>query len=305
MAKANFDGIYVAADPRPYFRALCQLDYQIPAHGGSVFRRLARALNGGDRPHVADVCCSYGVNAAVLKYDVSFDDVVAHYCDPALDDLDLDALIDVDLEWFGARVSGPGFEVIGIDNSAQAIGYALEVGLLDGGFAENLEDGPVSAELGVRVAQADLITVTGGIGYVTETTIGRLFERSDHPRLAAFSLRWVDFAPIVDVGAEHGLVTERLDEATFPQRQIADEAEWQHVRARLQELLINPHARETDGYHHTDLYVMRPASEVAERPLKDLLGPISGAINEQGEELPELTNTQVSVFKSGAELLDR
>lgn len=305
MAKADFDGIYVAADPRPYFRTLCQFDYQIPAHGGSVFRRLARALNGGDRPHVVDVCCSYGINAAVLKCDVSFDDVVAHYCAPALDGLERDALVDVDREWFGARVSEPGFEVTGVDCSAQAIGYAVDVGLLDAGFAENLEDDPISAELGARVDDADLIIVTGGIGYVTETTIGRLFERSDQPRLAALSLRWVDFAPIVDVGAEHGLVTERLDEATFPQRRVADEAEWQHVRTRLQELGIDSHAREEDGYHHTDLYLMRPASEVAERPLMDLLGPISGAINEQGEELAELTDRQVSVFKSGAELLDR
>lgn len=82
MAKANFDDIYVADDPRPYFQTLGALDYQIPAHGASVFSIIAEQVaevRGIDTVTVTDLCCSYGINSAVMRYDASFNEVVSHY----------------------------------------------------------------------------------------------------------------------------------------------------------------------------------------------------------------------------------
>ncbi|MFV0256880.1 MAG: hypothetical protein ACK5PP_00325 [Acidimicrobiales bacterium] len=307
MAKSNFDQIYVADDPRAYYRTLNRFDYQIPEHGGPVFRRLAEEASGLGRPHVVDICCSYGVNAAVVNHDITFDEIAAHYDDPAVADLDREALLEVDRRWFAARSLEPRFELTGLDSSAPAIAYGVDARLLDAGFAENLEEVEPSAALAERVADADLITVTGGIGYVTDRTIDRLFELTDSPRLAAFSLRWVDFAPIVDVGAAHGLVTERLDEATFPQRRMVDRAEVDHVEQELSALGIDPDGRETEGYHHTDFYLMRTAEEVEQQPLGELLGPVSGAVGADGEELAptDAAALDVSVFEHGDELRRR
>ncbi|MFV0523103.1 MAG: hypothetical protein ACK5RL_01235 [Acidimicrobiales bacterium] len=307
MAKSNFDEIYVADDPREYYRTLNRFDYQIPEHGGPVFRRVAEEVSVRERPHLLDVCCSYGINAAVVNHDVTFEEVAAHYDDPALVDLDRAALVEADRHWFGARSIDPRFELTGLDSSAPAIAYGVDAQLLDTGFAENLEEAEPSTALATVVADTDLITVTGGIGYVTDRTIDRLFELTDRPRLAAFSLRWVDFAPVVDVGAAHGLVTERLDEATFPQRRMVDRAEVEHVEQELAALGIDPGGREAEGYHHTDFYLMRPASEVERSPLGELLGSVPGAIGGDGERLgaADGADLDVSVFEHGGELRRR
>jgi hypothetical protein len=38
--KANFDDIYVAPDPRLYYRSLGELDYVVPHHGQKVFQQV-------------------------------------------------------------------------------------------------------------------------------------------------------------------------------------------------------------------------------------------------------------------------
>ena len=44
------------------------------------------------------------------------------------------------------------------------------------------------------------MTVTGGIGYITERTVGRVLDAAhDTPWVAALCRRWVDFDPIAQV----------------------------------------------------------------------------------------------------------
>jgi hypothetical protein len=295
MTKANFDAIYTAPDPRQYYRTLGSYDYQIPTHGATVFGQLARGFGDEPSPRIVDLCCSYGVNATVLNHDLDFEEVIAHYCDPSSDDLDRDELLALDQEWYSSHRRDEALRICGVDSAEPAISYALEAGLIDVGYAEDLETCESSPGLVEELQEADLITVSGGIGYISERTIDRVLTHTRTPRLAALCLRWIDFAPIVEVAAAHGLVTERLDEATFPQRRFADDDEGRHVRAELDRLGVDPEGREAMGYHHTDLYILRPKDEALALPLDTVLTP-TGAIDETGTEITDSDDLDVSLF---------
>lgn len=261
-----------------------------------MFGQLARAFSGAqESPRIVDLCCSYGVNAAVLKHDLDFAEIVDHYSDPGIDNLGRDELLALDRAWYGSNRRPEPIRVCGVDSSEQAIAYASDVHLLDAGYPENLEEDDPSRALAEELQEADLITVSGGIGYITEQTIDRVLNNVPHPRLAALCLRWIDFSPVVEVGAEHGLVTERLDEATFPQRRFATDEERCHVEAELERLGIDSEGREADGFHHTDLYVLRPETEVRAQPLDTLLKP-AGAIGAFGAALSDSDSPEVSIF---------
>lgn len=297
MAKADFDDIYTSRDPRRYYRTLRSYDYRIPVHSGTVFGQLAQSFADDPPPRVVDLCCSYGVNATVLKHDLDFDEILEHYCDPSVESLDRNELLALDQKWYASNRRADPMRVCGVDSSAAAISYASDSGLLDAGYAEDLEVREPSPELAIELGEADLITVSGGIGYITERTIDHVLTHARKPRIAALCLRWIDFSSIVEVGAAHGLVTERLDEATFPQRRFASDEERRHVHAELERLGINSEGREADGYHHTDLYVLRPEHEVRARPLDAVLAP-SGAIDQAGAILSDTDSVDVSVFTS-------
>ena len=80
-AKANMDHIYDQADPRSYFRELRKLDYAIPDAAKPIFQKLIAnlRLRRNDHVHILDLGCSYGVNAALLKHDLSMPELYDHW----------------------------------------------------------------------------------------------------------------------------------------------------------------------------------------------------------------------------------
>ena len=74
--KADFTHIYTQPDPRAYYRTLGALDYEIPQHGRGVFDVVLDELRASNEaPVVLDVCCSYGINAALLNLTKSLADL--------------------------------------------------------------------------------------------------------------------------------------------------------------------------------------------------------------------------------------
>jgi hypothetical protein len=277
MVKANFDHIYTATDPRPYFQTLGALDYQIPAHGASVFGTVANQVaevRELDTIRIADLCCSYGINAAVMKHDATFEEIVDHYTSEDCHSLERPDLLARDREFFGERIDGQTLEVVGIDQSPEAISYAVEAGILDDGAAEDLEANEPSPELVGLLEETDLITVSGGIGYITERTVARVLDAAPtRPWLAALCLRWVDFDPVAEVGRARDMIVHRLEEVTFPQRRFFDAAEQEHVLKELDRMGVEAAGREADGYHHSELFVLHPADEELPSPIEELVGP--------------------------------
>ncbi|MFN2556813.1 MAG: hypothetical protein ABR592_08055 [Nitriliruptorales bacterium] len=278
--KARFDDIYDRPDPRAYFETLRRLDYQIPQHGQRVFRTLTEARRGTygeeNRRIVLDLCCSYGVNATLLNHELSLEDLYAHYASGEADNLSSFELAAIDRAFFAARRRLTAYGSVGVDAASNAVGYALEVGLLDEGFAENLENSEPSPGLQAAAARAGLITVTGGIGYISQRTFQRILDcMVEPPWIAAFVLRMVSYEPIAEALSRYGLVTEKLAARTFPQRRFAHAEERQYALDELAGAGVDVSSKEACGYYHAELFVSRPAWDAAELSLESLLAGAS------------------------------
>lgn len=261
--KTRFDDIYNQPDPRAYFRTLAPLRYEIPQQAQDVFRRtLAQrsAVRGTRRPvTVLDLCCSYGINAALLNHDLTLADLYAHYTSAETGALTRGELVESDKEFYASRRRTDAVPVIGLDTADNATRYALEVGLLDEAYAENLERHPPSDGLRDAVGRVGLITVTGGIGYITHRTFGALLDATRIPVwVSAFVLRTVPFQEILATLDAHGLATETDPERTYPQRLFTDLTEQSSAVEQVLAAGDDPAGLETEGRYYTRLHQSRP-----------------------------------------------
>nr|WP_242438941.1 hypothetical protein [Streptomyces sp. CB00455] len=266
-----FDDIYDQPDPRGYFRALGALDYQAPHHGQSVFRRAVAALTptarAGEPVTVLDICCSYGINAALLNHEVTLDDLYAHYTSPQATALTTADLIEWDRSYYAARRRRDPARVLGLDMAVNAISYACEVGLLEQGFAENLEAAAPSASLLRAAEHVRLITITGGATFLSPRTFQPILTCAEGPVwVAALVLRTTSYEPIAACLASNGLVTETATTRTFRQRRFTDADEQRYAVQAVTAAGHDPHGKETDGYFHTVLHLSRPPHDTTAFP---------------------------------------
>lgn len=282
--KADFNHIYDRPDPREYFRILGELDYEIPQRAQPVFRALVSALRSDPARAVAaplrvlDLCCSYGVNAALLRCDVSLDELFDHYA--SLSELSAAELTRADVAYYAGSCLSDAVRVSGLDLAGKAIAYACRVGLLDGGWAENLETADPSGVLTDYLGGVDLVTTTGGVGYITERTFDRVVgARRDGsaPWVAAFVLRMFPYDRIGETLAQYGLVTEQLSGVSFPQRRFASESERETALSEVRGRGLDSAGMEDTGRYYADFYLSRPAADVARQPL---LGLLAGAVRQ-------------------------
>jgi SAM-dependent methyltransferase len=273
LQKADFGAIYDQPDPRAYFSTLEQYDYIIPELGADVFATLLRirAAEDNHRPKVLDVCCSYGVVATLLKTDLDIGDLYAHYRSAATRSLSSEQLAAADQRLLLEHHRPGGPHVVGLDVARNAVDYAVATGALDAGIVENLELDEPSAQLIAQLSDVDLITTTGGVGYVTHRTFDRLLEvTSGSVWVAAFCLRTYDYEPIAQTLRRHGLRTERVTR-TFPQRRFTGPQEQQWAVSQVRSRGVDPTGKESDGFYHAELYLSRPSREADARPLDQLL----------------------------------
>ncbi|MFJ2766430.1 hypothetical protein [Streptomyces sp. NPDC087300] len=264
--KTRFDDIYDRPDPRDYFRTLAPFEYEIPQHAQAVFRRtreLRAEVPGGEGPvTVLDLCCSYGINAALLNHDLTLADLYAHYTSEEAAALSRPELIERDKEFYASRRRADATPVIGLDTAENATRYALDVGLLDEAYAENLERHPPSPALRRAVSRTGLITVTGGIGYISHRTFDALLDCARLPVwVSAFVLRTVPYRRIAATLDAHGLGTVTDGARTYPQRLFtsADER-----RDAVRQVILageDPTGLESEGRYHTRLHESRPRSD--------------------------------------------
>ncbi len=277
LEKANFDDIYIQPDPREYYRRLGDLDYEVPQHGKQVFRRVLDAYPA-DQPTVVDLCCSYGVNGALLNHDLDLPDLYQRYTSTELAALSTAELLAADREFYASRRRPDAPTIVGVDASEPAVQYAQHAELLDAGVAEDLEQHEPSDTLSDLLACADVFTVTGGIGYITERTVDRLLETTPEERqpwFVALCLRTVPYDGIAEALESYGLITEQLPDTTFPQRRFADEAEQAYALQALDEQGIDPAGKESDGWYHVNVYLSRPPAHAAAHPIEEVLAGLS------------------------------
>ncbi|MEV8563217.1 hypothetical protein AB0478_43835 [Streptomyces sp. NPDC051917] len=264
--KSRFDDIYDRPDPRMYFRRLAPLEYEIPHHAQPVFRQAAAeraTLDDGHprRPAVLDLCCSYGINAALLNHDVTLADMYERYTSPDRQEMSTARLAAQDKEFYAGRRRPDAVPVFGLDVAAPAVQYALEVGLLDAAFTDDLEQGPPGPGLRRALAEVGLVTLTGGGSYITDRTFTALLDSTRRPVwISAFVLRTVSYQPIVRALAAHGLHTTLDVSRTYPQRLFTDEREQQFAITKVRSLGHDPAGREESGRFHSLHYESRPGT---------------------------------------------
>jgi len=253
--KASFDDIYDRPDPGDYYSRMFELDYRIPELAKPHFERLIadyRAASGA-APTVLDIGCSYGVNAALLRFDTTVGQLAEHYRGGGTA-----ARIARDRARLAARDRQPQVRFIGMDASAPALDYAAAAGLLHEVVHADLESGePTEAQRRV-LGSVDLVVSTGCIGYVTERTLLRVARaQGRRPWMAHFVLRMYDYEPIARNLAPLGYRTERAP-GTFRQRRFASEAEQAKVLNTLSAKGIDPSGVEDDGWLHAQLFLSLP-----------------------------------------------
>ncbi|MGO1973866.1 MAG: hypothetical protein ACTH2Q_13005 [Propionibacteriaceae bacterium] len=274
LQKTDFGAIYDQPDPRAYYSMLGEYDYQIPQYGAEMFERLLRAegrIGTQGPPTVLDLCCSYGIVTSLLNTNLTMDELTAHYGADRTAQMSDHELVAADRELLRARRRPDPVRTIGIDIAKNAVEYAVDVGALDTGAVENLEADDASPRLVALLADVDLITTTGGVGYVTDKTFERLLRHAPPTvTVAAFCLRTFDYGTVQAALDAHGLVTERAGE-TVRQRRFTSSEERDWAIASVREHGFDPAGCEDDGYYHAELYVSRTADRVARTPLRDLI----------------------------------
>jgi hypothetical protein len=280
-AKADFDSIYNAPDPRSYYRVLGGLDYVVPALAAPVFRQLiaARAASQERPVTVLDLGCSYGTTSLLLRFPLSFDQIRHRYMNPAIQSLDPDAVRKLDRAYFRSWPRENDFRIIGLDPSGNAVRYATDVGILDFGIEEDLEHGAPSSRSRIALSEVDIVISTGCVGYVSESTFDTLMALNRNPRapwVASFVLRMFPYDTVEDTLSSYGLVTEKFEGATFVQRRFHSAEEYEQTLETLERGGIDPTGREADGLFHAELFVSRPEAEIAKTPINRLISIVSG-----------------------------
>lgn len=273
-AKANFSDIYIQDDPRTFFHTLGALDYQVPRQAAPIIEGVLSAIpNSGSPQTVLDLCCSYGVNSAVLKHDLDVADLRDHYAAPGMSALSSHEVTDADREMFARRDQRQDLSILGLDLSEPAINYGIDTGLLSDGWAENLEAHDPSQQFADGIADCDLVISTGGVGYIGHSTFERIMNASPRPEdlwFAIFALRVFDYKEIEDVLAPHGLVTEKVAHNGFPQRRFESGDEQNSAINDVRNRGLDPAGMETEGWFYADCFISRPAKH-ADVPLSQIL----------------------------------
>ena len=280
--KVNFDDLYTANDPREYFKYLGQLDYIIPHVAEPIFDQIirARAQAQSEPVTVLDLGCSYGVNGALMKYGLEYEALRQRYASPALQQLSSEEVLEFDRAYYMAWPRRRGVRVVGLDISENAVRYAQAAGTVDRGLVIDLETKDPTREEAEVLAAADLIVSTGCVGYVTRKTferVVRLARQGRQPWVISFVLRMFPYDRIEATLAEHGLVTEKFEGATFVQRRFANQAELEATVQAVEARGIDTRGHEADGLYHADLFVSRPREEIERCPLYKLVNVVSGA----------------------------
>ena len=271
-AKADFDSVYLAKTPHSYIATMAENGYEIgerarPFCCAAV--SLLQEKNGDAWPtQLLDIGCSYGIGSAFVKYNCTFDELVAFFSSRA--PTDYTAVCEATRQWI--NVTAPEYEVrcVGLDSSEPAIRFAVDAGLLDGGLARDFENNSEPDKDDKDwFCGCNMLMSTGAIGYITERTLdvvlndlGKSHSGSFGPIAVMTILRMFDSEPIRKCFEKHGFSFRRIPDVRLPQRNFASEEERIKVSKVLHDRKINTLEWEDVGKIYADLYVAASPDEI-------------------------------------------
>jgi SAM-dependent methyltransferase len=300
-SKANFDDIYVKEDPRAYFSVLGALDYMIPDVAAPIVRQIisAYARRYSRKPRVLDVGSSYGINAAVHRFPVTFASLRRRYARHEMAALDSAEVARLDRHYYASWPDKGRATFVGLDVSEQAIRYAKDVGLVEDGIVADLEHDDLPSAAADILDEVDIVLSTGAVGYVSEKTFRAISEAAPRPLwVVSFVLRMFPYDELRALFAERGLVTEQLESALFAQRRFIDLAEFQGCLDQLKARGLDSTGLESRGVLQASLFVSRPADDVRHARLDDIVTISVGRNRPMGPRyvhVPTLEGQQVAL----------
>lgn len=260
--KVSLDHIYTQPDPRTYFSVLRPLGYCVPQQAKPWFTKLIQEYRESRRtavPQVLDIGCSYGINAALVKYDSTMDELYDRYGDARAREYSRESLLARDRELARSRRPAQPLRFVGLDAAGSALAYAQEAGFLDDAVHADLENHDPTPRQRAQLAGTDLVISTGCLGYVTERTLTRVVRAQGGrlPWMAHFVLRMFPFDPVEQALAGLGYRTTRVDEV-FKQRRFASPEEQALVLDGMAAAGVDARGFEAEGWLHAQLYLSRP-----------------------------------------------
>lgn len=250
--KTVFGDIYTAPDPRPYCEAMQALDYVIPKHAQPMFSELFqhyREQSAKESIRVLDLGSSYGINAALLRLDLSLPDLYQRYTSSEAQALSTSELLRRDRNDYYHQPTHQTVDMVGFDVSAPALQYAQEVGLIVDAVRANLETDEVTTEQAQQLENTDCIISSGCIGYVTTTTLEKIIDAcAPHlPWMAHCVLRMFSLQQPIALLQARGYQID-ISPEPVPQRRFASREEQAQVLSRLLELGVDPTGLEDQGW---------------------------------------------------------
>jgi SAM-dependent methyltransferase len=277
--KANFDEVYIQKDPRYYYQTFGKLDYVIPDVAFSIFQQIVSHLKLiKNKPiTILDLGCSYGNNAALLRYKLKFSQLFNRY--NFLKGLDASEIIHLDKHYFNSWPADNDIKFIGLDISENALTYAQKTGLITDYICVNLEEKELTPHQQSILKYVDLIISTGCVGYVTEKTFQKImacFDQENVPWVSSFVLRMFPFNSIIKSLNKYGLNTEKLKGTTFLQRRFESQVEMDDVIKSLRSQKISTKGKETNGFLHTEFFLSRPQKSIDTKVISDIVSVTTG-----------------------------
>lgn len=261
--KANFDSIYTADTPLPYLNVMRQLDYRIPTEAQAYIEHLVSRYSAAhpnqQEVHVLDIGTSYGINGALLKWNLSLVDFCDHYLTDGYSDLPLAQRDLHNQQLCLGRSPRSNIKVIGLDISKPALDFGLETGLLDHSVCVDLEKHSADDTQAEQIKQSDCLISTGCLGYVSEVSLRKIIElcAPNKPWMAHCLLRMFPLEPYRKLFESYGYRVWLSDEI-LPQRRFASAEEKEQVLDSLHQQGIDTTGYESGDYLWARVFYVVP-----------------------------------------------
>jgi len=272
--KASFDNVYQAPTPHAYFAEMNRLEYAIGQEARPFFQAavalMRRKLDKTVPIRMLDLGCSYGVGSALVKYGFSFGEIADFF--EGQGEVNYRQCVKDTRDWLSENGPGRPIACVGADSSAEAIKFAEDAGLLEGGIAHDMEmDQRLSPEECALIQKCNLLISTGAIGYVGERTLNAILQQlgkdaslAHGPYTVVTILRMFDPEPIARAFASHGYEFVNVPSVHLRQRRFHGEKEQAETIPLVEARGLETGALEADGYLYADLFVAAPEQDLAE-----------------------------------------
>ena len=259
--KKDFTDIYTQKQPYDYLKEMKNLDYRIPDKTKPLYESIVKKLSDDtSKINVLDVGSSYGINAALIKYDLKMSE---------LDDFFLTKrpTTEQTKKFFENLDCNETLAFYQIDISQPALRFSEDVNLCNKGICVNLEDDNLDE---TDLPSPDMVIATGCIGYIGHTAFANLFEylkkqhtdlNSKGPVFAFSVLRIFDMEKIKETFVKYGYNIEKCDITPIPQRRFADTTEKLDTLTLLHKKGIDTKDLEDTGYFYADFYIAIPKQQ--------------------------------------------